>query len=67
MTKMPGNACKKMKTKNAQSVLEYTLIIAVAVSALIAMSTYVRRGIQANLKLIEHQVNGEEPLTHNNN
>lgn len=54
-----------MKTKKAQSVLEYALIIAVAVAALTAMSTYVRRAIQANLKLIEHQVNGEEPTTHN--
>lgn len=51
-----------MKNKIAQTVLEYTLIVAVAAAALTAMSTYVRRAIQANLKLIEHQVNGEEPV-----
>lgn len=42
-----------------QSMLEYTLIIAVAVAALTAMSFYVQRSIQANLKAIEDQVNAQ--------
>lgn len=44
-------------SRRGQSVLEYTLIITVVASALIAMSTYVRRAVQANLKTIEDQVN----------
>lgn len=45
-----------MKRK-AQSILEYALIISVVVAALSAMSIYVQRSIQANLKLIEEQIN----------
>ena len=45
--------------KRGQSTLEYTLIIAVAVAALVAMSTYVQRSVQANLKTIEEQINTE--------
>ena len=43
--------------KKAQSILEYALIIAVVVAALGAMSVYVQRSVQANLKLIEDQIN----------
>lgn len=43
----------------AQSILEYTILIGVVSAALIAMSLYVRRAIQANLKTIEHQINLE--------
>ncbi len=45
--------------KRGQSVLEYSMIIAVAVAALMAMGVYVRRAVQANLKLIEEQINVE--------
>lgn len=41
----------------AQSILEYTLIIATVVAALMAMNVYVQRSVQANLKMIENQVN----------
>ncbi len=46
-----------MMRRRAQSILEYTLIIATVVAALMAMSTYVQRSVQANLKMIEDQVN----------
>jgi len=36
--------------RRAQSTLEYALIIAVVVGALIAMQVYVKRGIQGRLK-----------------
>lgn len=40
-----------------QSILEYAMIIAVAAAALMAMSVYVQRSIQANLKTVEDQIN----------
>ena len=45
--------------KKAQSTLEYTIIVMVAIAALIAMSVYVRRAIQANLLMVEKQINNE--------
>ena len=46
-----------------QSTVEYALIIAAVAAALAAMSTYVRRAVQANFKQLEDTVNGsvEEP------
>lgn len=43
----------------AQSTLEYALFIAVVAAALAAMNTYIRRSIQANLKVVEDRVNAE--------
>ena len=48
-----------MRKKKAQSILEYAILIAVVTAALISMSLYVRRAIQANLKTIENQINSE--------
>jgi len=45
--------------RQGQSILEYTMIIAVVVAALTAMSLYVQRSVQANLKVIENQINAE--------
>lgn len=39
--------------------MEYAVLVAVVSAALIAMSLYVRRAIQANLKTVEGQVNAE--------
>ena len=39
--------------------MEYALFIAVVAAALSAMSVYVRRAVQANLKVLEGQVNAE--------
>ena len=48
-------------TRLAQSTLEYAVFVAVVASALAAMSLYVRRSIQANLKQLEDQVNAGVP------
>ena len=48
-----------MRRRAGQSVLEYATFIAVVAAALIAMSTYVRRSIQAQLKLVEDRINAE--------
>ena len=42
-----------------QSTLEYAVFIAVVAAALMAMQTYVKRSIQANLKTVENQLNAE--------
>lgn len=42
---------------SGQSILEYVMIIAVVVAALLAMNIYVQRSIQSNLKVIEDQIN----------
>ena len=42
-----------------QSTVEYALFIAVVAAALAAMTVYVRRSIQANLKTLENQINTE--------
>ena len=48
-----------MKKKRAQSVLEYGMLIAAVAAAFGAMSLYVKRSAQSNLKIIEGQVNAE--------
>ena len=42
-----------------QSTLEYAVFTAVVSAAVVAMSLYVRRAIQANLKQVEDRVNAE--------
>ncbi len=49
----------RLFTRRAQSTLEYAIIITVAVAALTAMSVYVQRAIQGNLRVLEKQVNNE--------
>ncbi|MFA5350126.1 MAG: hypothetical protein WC357_02195 [Candidatus Omnitrophota bacterium] len=49
----------RLSRGNGQSILEYALIISVVVAALAAMSIYVQRSAQANLKVIEDQINTE--------
>jgi Flp pilus assembly pilin Flp len=39
-----------IKCRKAQSTLEYALIVAVVVGALLAMQVYVKRGLQGRLK-----------------
>ena len=48
-----------MNRSHGQSTLEYAIFVGVVTAALITMSTYVRRAIQANLKTVEGQVNAE--------
>ena len=42
-----------------QSVLEYAVLIAVVVAALLAMNVYIRRAVQGNLKALEDQINAD--------
>ena len=48
-----------LMNKRAQSTLEYALMIAVVVGALIAMQVYVKRGLQGKLKDSTDQI-GEQ-------
>ena len=43
--------------KRGQSTLEYAVLIAVVSAALLAMGTYVRRAVQANVKNVEEELN----------
>jgi len=45
--------------KRGQSTLEYAVIIAVIVAALIAMQVYVRRGLQGRLKQASDDIGGQ--------
>jgi hypothetical protein len=49
----------RLFAERAQSTLEYAVIITVTIAALTAMSVYVQRAIQGNLKMLEKQVNNE--------
>ena len=44
---------------SGQSILEYALVTAVVAAALTAMTTYVRRAVQANLQAVQDRLNGE--------
>ncbi len=48
----------KQKLK-AQTVIEYAILISVVAIAFVAMKTYVQRSVNANIKLIEEQINIE--------
>ncbi len=45
--------------RRAQSTLEYSILIAIVAAAIVAMHTYVQRAVQANLKMVEEQINAE--------
>ena len=47
------------RSAEGQVSLEAALFVAVVATALVSMSVYVRRSIQANLKLIEDRINAE--------
>jgi len=49
----------RLSQRRSQSILEYALIISIVVAALAAMSIYVQRSTQANLKVIEDQINAQ--------
>ena len=50
---------KAIKRQKAQTTLEYAIIIAVVVAALLAMQTYMKRGIQGKLKSASDEI-GEQ-------
>jgi len=45
--------------RRGQSTLEYALIVAVVAAALTAMSLYLQRSVQGNLKLMEDKINAQ--------
>ena len=45
--------------KKGQNILEYVILVMVVLSALMAISLYVRRSIYANLLEIQRQTNNE--------
>lgn len=47
------------RRSGGQSTLEYAVFTAVVSAAVAAMALYVRRAIQANLKVLEDQINVE--------
>ena len=47
------------KMRRGQSTLEYALIVAVVAAALTAMSLYLQRSVQGNLKLMEDKINAQ--------
>ncbi len=49
-----------IKHTHGQSTLEYAVFIAVVSAALVAMTLYVRRSIQANLRVLEDQINAQD-------
>ena len=51
------------RLSRAQAIIEYALLISVVAIAIMAMSLYVKRAIQANLKTIEYQINLESNTT----
>lgn len=44
---------------HAQTTLEYAVLIAIVAAACAAMTTYVYRSVQANLKVVEGQINAQ--------
>ena len=48
---------RKLGVGQGQSLLEYTMIVVVVIAALSAMSLYVQRSVQANLRIMQDQVN----------
>ena len=48
---------EQKRLRHGQHTLEYAVLIAVVAAAVVAMQTYVRRAIQANLKNVEEEVN----------
>jgi len=45
--------------KKGQSTIEYALLVAIVAAAFLAMRVYMQRAVQANLKVIEDQINVE--------
>ena len=45
--------------RKGQSTVEYAVLIIIVVTACVAMSTYVYRAVQANLKVVEESINAE--------
>lgn len=49
----------KLMNHNGQNIIEYALVIALVSAAMIAMSTYVYRSVQATQKMVEEEFRNE--------
>ena len=45
-----------LKNHNGQNIIEYAIVIALVSAAMIAMSTYVYRSVQATQKVVEGEL-----------
>ena len=50
---------KRKNNNKAQAVIEYAILIGIVAIAFVTMKTYVERSVNANIKLIEEQMNAE--------
>ena len=48
-----------IRSKNGQNMIEYAVVIALVSAAMIAMSTYVFRSVQATQKIVEEEFSNE--------
>ncbi len=46
---------RRIKKRQAQNLIEYSIVVAIVSAAVIAMSTYAYRSIQATQKMIEEE------------
>lgn len=51
-----------MKNTTAQSVIEYAILIGIVASALMAMQVYIKRGVQAGIKVSADELLGEQSV-----
>lgn len=49
----------RLRLWRGQSTIEYALLVTIVTAAFIAMRVYVQRAVQANVKVIEEQINAE--------
>lgn len=54
-----------MKNTTAQSVIEYAILIGIVASALMAMQVYIKRGVQAGIKVSTDTLLGEQSVLDN--
>ena len=47
------------RRRRGQSTLEYAMFVAAVSAAVVTMSVYVRRAVQANFKALENAINAE--------
>lgn len=59
ITQISKKRLHRLKNNLGQSTIEYAVLIAIVAAAFLAMQAYVQRAVQANLAMIEEQVNAE--------
>ena len=50
---------ERKMSRRAQSVLEYCVLICILVAALVAMQTYIKRGVQGRIRASADEIGGE--------